>query len=376
MTACLIAMLPMIAMGKSGDTSLLRIVFCGDLMGHGGQIKAAQTKKGYDYSPCFQFVEGYLKGADLAIANFELTLAGPPYKGYPQFSSPDQVLIDAKRAGFDLFTTVNNHCMDSGKKGFLRTLRVFDSLGVPHLGTYRTKEERQENHPLIMDCKGYKLAFVTYTYGTNGLPVTEPLEANLIDTVAMGTDLATAKAMGAEYVVAMVHWGIEYQTKANNEQEELAKYLLEHGADIVIGGHPHVVQNATMDALPGNDRSPEIVVYSMGNLVSNQRDINTDGGIMVELHLRRDGERIVQDCWYMPYWVYRGKYNGLYQYYILPSYDATKNPEKYQLPAEDLKKLTLFDENTYLRLKDSIKECSYRWNKDGNDTIIYNPSRQ
>lgn len=344
---------------NESDTASLKIIFCGDLMGHGGQIKAAQTADGYDYSPCFQFIEGYLKSADLAMANFELTLAGPPYSGYPQFSSPDQVLVDANNAGFGLFTTVNNHCMDSGKEGFLRTLNVFDSLGVAHLGTYRDTMERQANHPLMMDLKGFRLAFLTYTYGTNEIPVPAPLVANMIDTTVMVDDLEEARMMGAEYVITLIHWGIEYDTLANKKQRSLAQFLLSHGSDIVIGGHPHVVQDATMDALPDNDKTPEIVVYSMGNLISNQRFRNTDGGIMIELDLRRDGDKIAQDCHYMPYWVYRGVYNGLYQYYILPAQEARQNPKKYQLPKDDLDALILFDDNTRERLKGLLNERSY-----------------
>lgn len=365
----LLAVVGLAAVAQTDSTSTLKIIFAGDLMGHGGQIKAAMTEEGkYDYTPCFKFISEYVQSANLAIANFELTLAGPPYKGYPQFSSPDQVLVDANNAGFDIFTTVNNHCMDGGKKGFLRTLKVFDSLGVPHLGTYRNAEERAKEHPMIMERNGFRLGLVTYTYGTNGLPVPDPLVVNFIDTAQMKADLAKAKELGAEYTIALIHWGIEYQTKANEEQESLAKLLLENGADIVIGGHPHVVQNATMDALPENDITPQIVVYSMGNLVSNQRDINTDGGIMVELTLKKSGQRtagsrqrIEQECRYMPYWVYRGEYEGLYQYYILPSYDACHNPEKYQLPAADLKALTIFDENTRLRLQGQLKERQYIW---------------
>ena len=367
----------------NASTDSLRMIFAGDLMGHGGQIKAALKPDGtYDYAPCWQFIKGYVESADLSIANFELTLAGPPYKGYPQFSSPDQVLVDAVQAGFDIFTTVNNHCMDSGKKGFLRTLHVFDSLGVPHLGTYRDSAERAANHPMMVERNGFKLALLTYTYGTNGLPVPVPLVANMIDTVQMKADLVKARENGAEYVIALIHWGEEYQTKANAEQEMLARLLLDGGADIVIGGHPHVVQNATMDALPDNDITPQIVVYSMGNLVSNQRDINTDGGIMVELTLKRsseakglaplsstkefkqsDNQTILQSCAYMPYWVYRGEYDGLYQYYILPSYDACRNPEKYQLPPADLKALTVFDENTRQRLQGQLTERHYIWQK-------------
>lgn len=351
----------------------LKIIFAGDLMGHGGQIAAAKLPDGgYSYAPCWRYIKGYIQSADLAVANFELTLAGPPYKGYPQFSSPDQVLVDAVEAGFDIFTTSNNHCMDGGKKGALRTLMVFDSLRVPHLGTYRNAAEHDKNHPLMVEKNGFKLAFLTYTYGTNGLPVAEPLVANLIDTAQIRADLQEAHRRGAEYVVTMIHWGIEYQTAANKQQEELAKFVLNNGSDIVIGGHPHVVQNATMDALPDNDVTPQIVIYSMGNLVSNQRDINTDGGILVELDLEKTpGRRILQDCHYMPYWVNRGTVDSLYQYYVVPSYDAAHHPEKYQIEGKALKDLVTFDENTYLRLKGQLKECSYRWfDKDvANDTL-------
>ncbi len=364
----LLILLPLSAICQDVDgQASIKIVFCGDLMGHGGQIKAAKTADGYDYSPCFMFIENYLKSADLAVANFELTLAGEPYSGYPRFSSPDEVLADAHKAGFGLFTTVNNHCMDSGKDGFLRTLHVFDSLGVAHLGTYRDTAERRINHPLMMDLKGFRLAFLTYTYGTNEIPVPSPLVANMIDTTVMAADLAEAHARGAEYVITMVHWGIEYDTVANKRQRDIAKFLLGHGSDIVIGGHPHVVQDATMDALPDNDKTPEIVVYSMGNLVSNQRFRNTDGGIMVELELTKNNDTIEQDCHYMPYWVYRGVYNGLYQYYILPTRDARQNPQKYQLSKADLKALTLFDDNTRERLQGQLKERSYYWTDASDD---------
>ncbi|MBR5663749.1 MAG: CapA family protein, partial [Bacteroidales bacterium] len=304
------------------------------------------------------YVKDYLQSADIAIVNLEVPLAGKPYSGYPQFSAPDALAAYAKEAGFDIMTTDNNHCMDRGKKGLERTLFALDSLGIPHLGTYLNRAQHDAEHPLMVERNGFRLALLTYTYGTNEIPVPAPLVANMIDTTVMADDLAEAMRMGAEYVITLIHWGIEYDTVANRQQRELAKFLLSHGSDIVIGGHPHVVQDATMDALPDNDKTPEIVVYSMGNLISNQRFRNTDGGIMVELELRRDGDKIHQDCGYMPYWVYRGVYNGLYQYYILPTRAARQDPKKFQLSKEDIDALILFDDNTRERLNGSIKEVS------------------
>ncbi|MBP3762810.1 MAG: CapA family protein [Bacteroidales bacterium] len=330
----------------------LKLIFAGDLMGHTPQHKAALRPDGsYDYTPCFRYVKDYIQSADLAIVNLEVTLAGPPYTGYPQFSSPRELALAAKDAGFDIMTTANNHCMDRGKGGLERTLRVLDTLGIPHLGTYRDLGQRNAEHPLIIDRNGFRLALLTYTYGTNGIPAVSPNIVNLIDTALMARDLAVARLRGAEYIITLIHWGIEYATKANAEQEATARWLLEHGCDAVIGGHPHVVQNFTLDAIPDNNRHPEIVVYSMGNLVSNQRDLNTDGGIMVELDLLKQGSRIVTSrCRYMPYWVHRGTVDSLYQYYIVPSTDATEHPHLYQISGENLKALQRFSDNTRARL--------------------------
>ena len=351
MQRLLLIMLFLLATAVSHGQSL-KLIFAGDLMGHGPQHKAAlQADGSYDYRPCFRFVEDYIKSADLAIVNLEVTLAGPPYTGYPQFSSPRELAVAAKEAGFDIMTTANNHCMDRGKAGLERTLRVLDTLGIPHLGTYRDSEQHDSEHPLMVERNGVRLAFLCYTYGTNGIEVQHPNVVNFIDTAEMARDLRVAQEKGADFVITLIHWGIEYATKANSEQEETARWLLEHGCDAVIGGHPHVVQNFTLDARPGNDRFPEVVVYSMGNLVSNQRDVNCDGGIMIELDLQKTFfSTEVTACHYMPYWVNRGTVDDLYQYYIVPSTDAVEHPESYQIEGEMLNALRRFSENTRVRL--------------------------
>ncbi|MBO4586448.1 MAG: CapA family protein [Bacteroidales bacterium] len=347
----------------------VKIIFAGDLMGHMPQHNAALQADGkYDYSSCFRYVKPYIQSADLAIVNLEVPLAGKPYSGYPQFSSPDALAACAKEAGFDVMTTANNHCMDRGRHGLERTLHALDSLGIPHLGTYLDRQHRDAEHPLMMERNGIRLALLTYTYGTNGIPAVEPNIVNLIDTTEMLRDLRVAHERGADFVITLIHWGIEYALKANAEQEATARWLLTHGCDAVIGGHPHVVQNFTLDAIPNNDRYPEIVVYSMGNLVSNQRDVNCDGGIMVELSLvKTPGDtELSQTCRYLPYWVYRGTIDSLYQYYIVPSTDAVAYPDSYQISGTDLKALQDFDSNTRKRLSScalrsggNIAECLF-----------------
>lgn len=339
-------------------------------MGHMPQHNAALQQDGsYDYAPCFRYVRDYIQSADLAIVNLEVPLDGKPYSGYPQFSSPDALAACAKAAGFDIMTTANNHCMDRGRHGLERTLQTLDSLGISHLGTYLDRTQRDREHPLMVERKGVRLALLSYTYGTNGIPVAEPNVVNLIDTIEMARDLHVARERGADFVITLIHWGIEYATKANREQERTARWLLENGCDAVIGGHPHVVQNFTLDAIPDNNRFPEIVIYSMGNLVSNQRDVNTDGGIMIEFSLVKTpgDEEIAQKCHYLPYWVYRGTIDGLYQYYIVPSTDAVAYPESYQIGGDDLKALQTFDRNTRNRLG----ACTLKSGENIDERIYY-----
>lgn len=341
------------ALGRAqSDSGSVRIVFAGDIMGHGPQIKAALQPDGsYDYEPSFRYVAEYIKSADLAIANLEVTLAGPPYTGYPQFSSPAALAVAASAAGFDILTTANNHCMDRGPAGLQRTLDSLDALGIPHLGTYRDSASRHSEHPLMVDRCGIRLALLCYTYGTNGIEVHPPQVVNMIDTTLMLRDLQEARARGADYVVTLIHWGIEYQTAANAEQRQTARWLFDHGCDAVIGGHPHVVQDFTFDAVPGNAHYPEPVVYSMGNFVSNQRDPGCDGGIMVELTLqKRDGRITSQRMAYMPYWVHRGTVDSLYQYYVVPSTDAVEHPDLYQIEPALQPALRRFSDDTRARL--------------------------
>ena len=190
----------------------VKIIFAGDLMGHMPQHNAAKQADGsYNYEPCFRYMKNYVQSADLAILNLEVPLAGKPYSGYPQFSAPEALAEAARDAGFDIMTTANNHCMDRGRHGLEQTLKALDSLGIPHLGTYRNQKQRNAEHPMIVERNGLRLALLTYTYGTNGIPVQYPNVVNMIDTNEMARDLRMARQKGADYVITLIHWGIDTQ---------------------------------------------------------------------------------------------------------------------------------------------------------------------
>lgn len=307
---------------KDTATHTVTMLFAGDLMQHGPQIRAAKTANGYDYSDVFARVKPEISAADIAVANFEVTLAGEPYSGYPQFSAPDDYLRASIDAGFDVFTTANNHCCDTRAKGLRRTIDMMDSLKAGHLGTYKSAKEREHQTPYIIEKNGIRICLLSFTYGTNGIPVPSPFVVNLIDTVQIARDVAKAKAAKADVIIALPHWGIEYQQLPNKEQVALADWMLRHGIDHVIGGHPHVIQPFEQREING---TKHLVAYSLGNYVSNQSKPNTDGGAMVKIRLtKKAGKTQLTECGYMLHWVSRPVVSGRKNYRIYPvSYPDT-----------------------------------------------------
>lgn len=285
-------------------TARITLLFAGDLMQHITQINAARIDGDkYDYTDCFALVRPLIEEADIAIGNFEVTLGGKPYRGYPCFSAPDDYVLAIRDAGFDVLLTANNHCLDSGRKGLERTIRMLDSLRIPHCGTYATPEARQKEYPLLIEKKGFRLALLNYTYGTNGLVVKEPNVVNYIDTTTIARDIVAAQAMQPDAIICCIHWGQEYQTRQNREQEQLADWLLAHGVTHIIGSHPHVVQ--PIEVLGTEETGRHLVVYSLGNYLSNMMNKNCDGGLMVTLELEKDSVTRMKDASYQLVWVSR-----------------------------------------------------------------------
>lgn len=271
------------------DTARVKFLFVGDVMQHGGQIAGAYnaSKDAYDYRDCFQFVKPIVQQADIAIANLEVTHAGKPYKGYPQFSAPPELSEALVDAGFNVIITANNHSCDGGAKGVVKTLDVLDKLGVQHTGTFRNKAERDKNYPLMIEKSGMKVAVLNYTYGTNGLSVAPPLIINYIDSAIMKADFKKAKNLGADLIVCTLHWGTEYQSLPSAYQKHWEKYCYELGADMVIGSHPHVIQPVEVKTVQNEKK---VTAWSLGNFVSNQRDRYKNGGLILEVEAQKINE--------------------------------------------------------------------------------------
>lgn len=265
----------------------ISIFFAGDLMQHDAQIKAAKRMDGsYDYSNSFAHVRSYIRSADIAVGNLEVTLGGTPYRGYPAFSAPDEYLYAIRDAGFDVLMTANNHCMDRGVTGLRRTIKMVDSLRIKRAGTYIDKEDRIHNYPLLIEKKGFRIAFLNATYGTNGIPVKEPGTVNFIDRDQLKADILKARLMKPDIIIAFMHWGQEYKTMPSPEEVDLAKWLIALGVNHVIGSHPHVIQPV---ALMGDSVTPQknLVAFSLGNYISNMSVRHTDGGLSLKLLFKK-----------------------------------------------------------------------------------------
>lgn len=295
------------------DGQRITLSFVGDIMGHGPQIASAEIIKNekYDYKPCFKYIKPIIREADLAIGNLELTLPGrPPYQGYPVFRSPDELAIALRDAGFDFLTTANNHSYDGGKHGIIATQKTIKDLGFYQTGTFKNALDRKIHYPKIIYKNGFKLVFLNYTFGPESWKDISPPIINTIDTSTIKEDMREARKLNADAIIVLLHWGKEYQLEENTRQQKLAKQLAEWGADIIIGGHPHVVQPIREETvLLANGKEKKVLVaYSLGNFISNQLKENTDGGIIFEIELvkkvRYDKAKIARHQ-FIPVWRFR-----------------------------------------------------------------------
>lgn len=310
-------MLSIVSLLQSNNT--VNLTFVGDAMQHAPQITAAEQPDGnHDYSPCFQHLVDDINWADLAVVNLECTLGGKPYTGYPCFSAPDSYAQQLRDVGFDLFLTANNHCLDRRDRGLVRTCEKLDSMGIPHIGTYRNKQERNKLIPYIVNVKGMKIAFLDYTYGTNGIRIQgNEVIVDYIDKKRIADDIALARQRGAHAICVNMHWGIEYTLKPVAEQQKLADFLVSQGVDLIIGGHPHVVEPFEMRYSKEYNKNV-LLIYSLGNFISNMSDIDCRGGAMVKVSLRMEnGHAAIVDPRYKLFFVQKPTSRGE-NYVLIP----------------------------------------------------------
>ena len=287
------------------------IVLVGDVMMHGPQFRDAHRQYAathakanpdnpnhYDFSTFFKYLEGRISNADLAIANMEFPLAGTPYSGYPAFSAPDSYPDYVVSCGFDVLLTANNHILDRGSAGLRRTIRVYDNIEsethVVYTGVSKSASDDEARYPVIVTVKGVRIAIVNFTYGTNSGGDSAWPKVNLMRKDDVAKAIARAKEQEADVIIAIPHWGVEYQHRHNAIQGEFARWMARQGVDAVIGHHPHVVQDFEVIPVEQQDGSVKEVpvLYSLGNAVSNQNDLPARLEGLAELRIATKGREV------------------------------------------------------------------------------------
>ena len=334
--------------------SHIKINVIGDIMCHNTQYVDAydSSSQNYDFSYVFGDVEEVTSEADVFIGNLETTFAGKErgYSNYPNFNTPEQLAYDLKELGIDILTTANNHCMDTGYKGIESTLDFLDDAQIEHTGTNRSVEE--QNKILLKEINGIKIAFLSFTYGTNGIgiPSDKKYAVNLIDEELMLSQIENTKKKKPDLICVNMHWGIEYQNVQNEEQERLADFLIGNGVNIILGSHPHVLQpmECREVTLENGKKRKGFVIYSLGNFMSGQTQKNTRTSIILNLDITKKGENgeiLIDNISYTPIYTYKGSGNKKYK--VL---NIDKAVEKYE-SGEDKS----IGENNYKLFKDEIE---------------------
>lgn len=295
------------------NTKSLTLMATGDYLMHdiliwSGYDQATDT---YDYSEYTKYLEPIVARSDVALFGMEGTLAQDlyPLAGYPLFNAPNAAVEPLAKMGFNFSPTANNHSLDARLEGVVTTLDALESYGITPFGTYRG--EKQDI--VIEEINGIKVAFLSYSYGFNGLESQYSADqlynyVNFLDETQMREDILKAE-QEADITVVFPHWGIEYQRYQNQYQVDLAHRMVDWGADLVIGGHPHVIQPSETIVKDGEKK---FIIYSVGNFISNQRletldNHYTEQGVLLEFAISQeeDGPTLIDDVILHPLWVYR-----------------------------------------------------------------------
>ncbi len=394
--------------------STATILSTGDLLMHGQLITDARQSDGsYDFSYIFPYVTEYVSAADYAVANLETTLAGTakPYQGNPMFNCPDELVDAAKNAGFDMLLTASNHSYDSQQAGFERTIRTVREKGLQNLGTMLSADEPKY---AVQNINGINIGMICYTYedsqGPGNPPALNynPMQAGGYDIINcfrhsdpsslynhLETQMELMRADGAEAIVVYLHWGQEYKLEANASQKEIAQKLCDMGVDVIIGGHPHVVEPIELLESTVDPNHRTVCLYSMGNAVSNQRlgkissisTAHTEDGVLFSITFSKysDGTVYLEDVDLIPTWVRAVDANGstvvrdsatIRRYEILPLDDARRDQwaEIFGIDDSTLAQCTdswqrtmditgqgLTQSKDYLAAEKQAREANYLW---------------
>ena len=336
------------------EVQYVDIISLGNLIIHQSQIDGAKQENSYDFSPSFQYIKKMILDSDISMGILEGALAGCEPSGYPFFNSPDEVVDALKDTGIDIINYANNHIYDYEDVGLQRTIDVTKEKGLDVLGVKSTEEEKNY---LVKEVNGIKIGFLAYVFETSMINGHKTINSNILSTYSenlintfnyndlesfykkIENEISAMKSEGVEFIITSMHWGEEYNTYIEASQNEIAKRLNKLGVDIILGGHPHVIQ--PYEIMRNESGHSTFVIYSQGNSLSNQSEqeigvAESEDGIMIKFTLeKKDGNVSLKEYKIIPTWVYKEeKGNGTYYHKIIPVEEALADPKKYGISSD------------------------------------------
>ena len=324
-----------------------KLTFTGDIMVHSYQYNEAYNKNTntYDFLHNFEDIKKYFDNSNYVIGNLETTFGGE-VRDYPMFSTPDSFLDALKYAGFDLLTTANNHCLDSGSDGLIRTINKLNEYNINHTGTYKTEEESK--NIFIENINGINVAFLAYTYGTNGIPIKYQYMVNIIDTTTeekIKSDIQKAREL-SDLVIVLPHIGIEYQQQPNDYVKNYVNNMFEWGADIIVASHPHVLQPMEYKIIKDSNGTERkcFVMYSMGNFISSQTTPPRNASIILNIDIKKIGNNkaTIENVSFIPIWTQFRNINNNDHFVVRSIYEILTLPieeQKNMLRQKDINRI-------------------------------------
>lgn len=296
----------------------------GDIMIYDEIIADAKQEDGsYSFEDCFKAISGFTSQSNITVGNLELNFLGSDYSGKPAWNAPESLANDLKNIGFDILQTANTYSINNGINGLTNTIKFVNTAGMDHLGTYIESSEKEDGGGVVLrEINGIKIAFVAFTKGCNGytLPSGSEYCVDLLYTdynknysnineSAILERLDAAKQHEPDVLVAMLHWGAEYESETSASQEEITQLMLENGVDVILGSHSHVVgpmETRTVETVDGETKEC-FIAYSLGNFFSYMPDKDhTMESVILNLEFTKSGETgetTISKSEYMPIYI-------------------------------------------------------------------------
>lgn len=322
------------------NKSEVEIFAMGDMIFHQPIVKNYKTENSFDFTPIFQNISEDINEADIAIANFEGSVnSNRALSGFPLFNFPKESISSLKNVGFDVLSTANNHCLDTGIDGLAETISVINENNMKSFGTFTEDIDKG----IVVEEKGIKIGLISFTDTLNGMDSLMIGKEYSVNNFSQDVESDIKKLKDkSDIVIVYPHWGNEYQLVPNERQIYLKEKLQEYGADIILGSHPHVLQKYEVEE---KNNKKYFTIYSMGNALSNQRVENlkksgVDTGAIVKLIIEKDNntkDTNLKSYGVYPTYVDRYRKNGKLNYDIIKLEDVVEGGKLNKVTRPELK---------------------------------------